>query len=155
MRHIVEIAEIKVARTPDILVSIGLGSCVAVILYDRITRIGGMTHALLPGANGFISHSRKFVDSSTMELLRLMVGAGAQREGIVGKLVGGATLFDELTNTESIGERNISAGKEILRTLGIEIAGEDVGGRKGRSVEFHLTNGDVIVKIGNRIKCII
>lgn len=155
MRHIVDIAEIKVARTPDVLISIGLGSCVAIILYDKITKIGGMTHALLPRANGFISDSRKFVDSSTIELLKLMVSSGARREGIVGKLVGGATLFDELSSAESIGERNISAGKEILQTLGIEIAGEDVGGRKGRSVEFHLSNGEVIVKIDNRVKCII
>jgi chemotaxis protein CheD len=155
MRHIVEIAEIKVAKAPDIMVSIGLGSCIAVALYDRERKIGGMSHALLPVSNGFSSDLKKFVDKSIVNLLELMESSGANKKNMIAKIVGGASIFSGLKEVQCIGERNVISCRQVLSKLGISIAGEDVGGNHGRSVEFYTTNGEVIVKVGQRVKCII
>lgn len=37
-----------VARTPGVIISEGIGSCVVLTLYDTILRIGGMAHIMLP-----------------------------------------------------------------------------------------------------------
>lgn len=155
MRYVVEIAEIKIARAPDTLVCIGIGSCVVVTLYDREKRIGGMTHALLPFSNGFSTEPKKFVDQSINNLLELMLKEGARKDHIVSKIVGGACIFPGLNEIRAIGERNILAGKRTLLSLGIPIVGEDVGGDTGRSVEFKTETGEVIVRTGKSIKCII
>lgn len=155
MRYVVEISEIRVAMAPDIIVCIGLGSCIAVVLYDQEKKIGGMSHALLPTCNGFLTDHKKFVDMSIQELLDLMESSGANRKNIIAKLVGGASIFQGLSNAPSIGEKNVLSGRQVLSKLGIRIVGEDVGGNKGRSVEFHTSTGDVIVKVGHRVKCII
>ncbi len=155
MRHIVEIAEVKIAEAPDIIVCIGLGSCLAVVLYDQKKKIGGMCHALLPVSNGFSANPKKFVDKSIIHLLELIESRGAKREDIVAKLVGGASIFQELNDTQGIGEKNIISGREVLAKIGIRVVGEDVGGNQGRSVEFYTSTGVVVVKIGQRTKCII
>ncbi len=155
MRHIVEIAEVKIAKAPDIIVCIGLGSCLAVVLYDQKRKIGGMAHALLPVSNGLSANPKKFVDKSITHLLELMELQGAKREDIIAKLVGGASIFQELNETQSIGEKNIISGREILAKIGIKVIGEDVGGGRGRSIEFYTSTGEVIVKVGQRVKCII
>lgn len=155
MRYIVEIAEIRIAKAPDIMVSIGLGSCIAVVLYDQEKKIGGMSHALLPTCNGFSTDPKKFVDKSIINLLELMESSGAWRKNVIAKLVGGASIFQGLNEVQSIGEKNIISGRQVLSKLGIRVAGEDVGGNKGRSVEFYTSTGEVIVKTGQRVKCII
>jgi len=155
MRHIVEIAEIKIARAPDIIVSIGLGSCIAVILYDRKRRIGGMSHSLLSTCNGFSTNPKKFVDKSIINLLELMERSGSRKKDIIAKLVGGASIFQDLNEHQSIGERNIIVSRQILSDLGIMIVGEDTGGTHGRSVELYTSTGEVVVKSRCRVKCII
>lgn len=155
MRHIVEIAEIKIAKAPDVLISIGLGSCVAVMLYDWKKKIGGMSHALLPTCNGFSTDLKKFVDKSILNMLELMESSGASRKEIIAKIVGGASIFQGLNEVQSIGEKNIITSRNVLSALGIKVVGEDVGGNKGRSVEFYTSTGEVIVKIGQKVKCII
>lgn len=46
---IVGIAEGKIARGNQVLVSYALGSCVGVCLYDRQEHVAGMAHIILPG----------------------------------------------------------------------------------------------------------
>jgi chemotaxis protein CheD len=38
---IVRVADLRVGSKDDVLVTIGLGSCVAVVLHDPVARIGG------------------------------------------------------------------------------------------------------------------
>ena len=47
-QKIVRVADLQVAGTGETLITVGLGSCVAIVLYDAVARIGGMAHVLLP-----------------------------------------------------------------------------------------------------------
>ena len=44
----VGMADYKVGRAPDTLISYGLGSCIGISLYDPQTKIGGLLHIMLP-----------------------------------------------------------------------------------------------------------
>jgi len=39
---VVGMADLKVAKSPDILTTLGLGSCVGITLYDKVKKNGGM-----------------------------------------------------------------------------------------------------------------
>ncbi|MGI5936499.1 MAG: chemotaxis protein CheD [Oscillospiraceae bacterium] len=150
-RFSVDIAMMKVARAPDILYSLGLGSCVGVAIYDPVTRIGGLIHVLLPSYKEFTQgvHSRtKFADSGIVDLVNAMVEAGAGRYNLKAKIVGGAAMFSTESNQvyNTIGSRNVSMCVETLKKLGIEIVAQDVGGNKGRSIYFDLSTGALSVR---------
>jgi Chemotaxis protein; stimulates methylation of MCP proteins len=45
---IVRVADFRAGANTDVLMTIGLGSCVAVVLHDATARVGGLAHVLLP-----------------------------------------------------------------------------------------------------------
>lgn len=126
-----------------------LGSCVAVILYDRIARTGGIAHILLPDSQGGAAdHPGRYADTALPALLRDMAGlapARARRQPAA-KLAGGATMF-ATGQAEGIGERNVRAVEGILEGLGIPVTARDVGGTTGRRVTLETATGRVVVKI--------
>lgn len=77
---------------------------------------------------------------------------GALRARVKARLVGGASMFGELLNSDqqNIGARNIVAARVALRNGGITIVGEDVGGDFGRTVHFEVENGRVCVRSPRR-----
>lgn len=146
----VGIAELEVARAPVRLHAIALGSCVAVILHDAEARIGGLAHVLLPMSN--IGQPRpdrpaRSVPTAVAALLEGLRLLGAERRRLTARLVGGASMFSTLQPLGSIqmGERNVAAAREALRSHQVRLIGEAVGGDYGRSVEFELATGRVIV----------
>ncbi|HHU22280.1 MAG TPA: chemotaxis protein CheD [Clostridiales bacterium] len=150
-RHSVDIAMMKVARAPDILYSLGLGSCVGVAIYDPVARVGGLIHVLLPSFKEFTQgvHSRtKFADSGIADMVEAMIGAGAKKYNMKAKIVGGAAMFATENNQvhNTIGSRNVASCVETLKKLGIEIIAQDVGGNKGRSIFFDLSTGVLSVR---------
>jgi chemotaxis protein CheD len=65
-------------------------------------------------------------------------------------------MFGQLANGSGInvGERNLSATRDVLAALGIPIVAEDTGLDYGRSVYFHLADGRLEVrslKKGDRV----
>ena len=44
----VGIADMNIVRTPSVIRTAGLGSCVGVVLYDLRKEIAGMVHVMLP-----------------------------------------------------------------------------------------------------------
>ena len=145
----VAIGEGVVARLPHIISTLGLGSCVAVTLYDTQRRIGGLAHIMLPDSarvNGCHT-SYQYAETAIAALLEGLQSKGAIRQDIVAKVVGGARMSScyEDVNT-GIGQQNIMRVKRLLRRERIPLIGEDVGGHHGRSVEFYLDSGRVIVR---------
>ena len=138
--HTIGIAEQKIVRAPDKLVTLGLGSCIGVVLFDPLLKLGGMVHIMLPSApqSGAAFNRSKFADTGIPELLRLMIQQGARPSRLVAKLAGGAHMFNTMYNTDAlnVGERNAQECKKILRASAITIAAEDTGGTSGRSIEF-------------------
>lgn len=149
MRDYVLAGDRRVGKGRGVLSVVGLGSCVAVILYDESTRIGGLAHVLLPDPT-FSSNPEKrwrFAMTAIPDLLEELESAGAMRERIEARLVGGACMFQELMteNGPHIGERNVTAARAALSEGGINLVGQEVGGDYGRSVDFNLETGQVRV----------
>lgn len=143
----VRMGEVIVARNPTVLSSLSIGSCVAIMLYDKKNKIGGVAHTMLPKSEGMDNMKKpgKFVDKAIENLIKKMEQWGSKRRDIVAKLVGGANMFPDL-NVQNIGDENITAARAKLKTEGIKITNEDIGGNEGRSIEFDLETGDVNVK---------
>lgn len=154
----VKVAECAVGRDEQTLITIGLGSCVAIVLYDSVTRIGGLAHTLLPDESMARDRTNpaKFPASAVTLLLAEMTRLGADATRVRAKLVGGASMFANLLPKGgiNIGDRNIAAARQALERNRIRIVAEDVGSDHGRSVHFHLDDGRVEVrslKKGNRV----
>jgi chemotaxis protein CheD len=148
-RMVVRVGDLAVGGPQNMLVTIGLGSCVAVALYDDVTRTAGLAHVMLPDparARNDVPPAR-FAGHAIRTLLDLMEEAGADRAHIRARLVGGAAMFAAVLSpdTMSLGERNILACRSALIVAGVPLAGEEVGGTYGRSVYFDPADGHVRV----------
>jgi chemotaxis protein CheD len=154
----VKVADCAVGRDDQTLITIGLGSCVAIVLYDQAVRVGGLAHTLLPDESMARERSNpaKFPASAVTVLLAEMTRLGADQRRVRAKLVGGASMFANLIPPGgiTIGDRNINAARQALSAMGVPIVAEDVGSDHGRSVHFFLDDGRVEVrslKKGNRV----
>ncbi|SMC65563.1 chemotaxis protein CheD [Sporomusa malonica] len=146
----VGMADYKVGRNPDSLISYGLGSCVGIALFDPITKVGGLAHIMLPDSTQARSadNPAKFADTALPLMLSEIIKMGAVRSRITAKIAGGAQMFT-FTNTTDImrvGERNAEAVRLILKKLEIRLVAEDTGGNYGRTVELKLDTGIFRVK---------
>lgn len=136
-----------VCHAPEQIVCLGLGSCVAIILYDPVARIGGVAHVLLPKSPIKCDNEGKYADTGTRKLVKEMLNHGAKKERLVAKLVGGAQMFPNLNlSIANIGKENSMIIRSILRELMIRIVAEDLGGNRGRSAYFDTSDGHITVK---------
>ena len=129
--------------------AVGLGSCVAIAIYDKLTRVGGMAHVLLPseGLSRDKDNRAKFPGTAVPLLLEEMKKLGA-RGPFTAKIAGGSSMFGALLPSGGInmGERNVLSSRQALSDAGIPLAAQDVGGDYGRSVYFHLDDGRMLVR---------
>lgn len=155
----VGMADLQFAQHPGVLVTLGLGSCVGIALYDRRTKMIGLAHIMLPWSHQAINNGNKakFADTGIRLLLDKMLVNGARKSNIVAKLAGGAQMFSFASNVDLIrvGQRNVDAAKEVLRELRIPVISEDTGGNYGRTIELYSEDGRLMVKtIGYGIRYI-
>ncbi len=153
------IADIAVSKDPDIITTLGLGSCIGIAMYDASTKVGGLVHVMLPDSTKIKQNSNpsKFADTGIQELLNRMVKAGANKARIQAKIAGGAKMFEVSGTTDvgNVGERNAQASKEKLKALGIRLVAEDTGANYGRTVELNCANGEYVIKaVGKPVKTI-
>jgi chemotaxis protein CheD len=89
----------------------------------------------------------KYVDTGIYQMVDELVRAGANRESLVAKITGGANMFESAYQTliNSIGTRNAKSARATIAELGISLLGEEVGGNRGRTVEFDLASGNMMV----------
>lgn len=146
----VGMADLNIGRASDIIVTVGLGSCIGLTLYDPVSRIGGMVHYMLPDSTAVANNSNiaKFADTGIQELLKRVTLAGANRRSLVAKIAGGAKMFavTQTSNVGSVGDRNTMAAKQMLSKLNIRLVAEDTGLNFGRTVELHCDTGDFYIK---------
>lgn len=152
---VVGISDYKHSRHPDVLVTYALGSCVGICLYDIRTRIGGLSHIMLPESQLFAQgefNRMKFADTAIVDLIKEMKAKGANPGKLTAKIAGGAQMFavQKSTTLGAIGERNIKSVKQMLQSLRIPIIAEDTGENYGRTVYFHLESGRMKVQSLNR-----
>jgi chemotaxis protein CheD len=150
---VIGMGEKAVSASPGVVLAcIGLGSCIAVTVYDKVVKIGGMIHIVLAKHQGSNTNDlSKFADTGIPLLLNEMVTKGADKNRLIVKIAGGAqmTIAPGLKDTFKTGERNLV---QILYTLEQEDVGlkaADVGGTLGRTVKLHIGTGTVTVKTVN------
>ena len=146
---VVGMADLKVAKHPDILTTLGLGSCVGITLFDKGKQIGGLAHVMLPTYKGYEGQNiAKFADSAIIELINQLGRIGAARAQLVAKIAGGAHMFGKTQNNDmlKIGERNAAASLAILKQLGIPVHANDTGGTHGRTIELYMDTGALKIK---------
>jgi chemotaxis protein CheD len=125
-----------------------LGSCVAVCLWDRQARVGGMNHYLLPSCPAGGRPSPRFGTVAVPELVRGLYGLGATADRLAAWVFGGAQLIGAFpAGHDHLGTRNIEAAEELLGREGIAVVGGDVGGRRGRRVVFDTGDGQALVRL--------
>jgi len=127
----------EVAREREKLIAFGIGSCVVVVCYDPEKDIAGMLHGILP-ANlpGRKSEILKYMNTGIDALVKRLIEEGLNVKTLKAKIFGGAKMFEIGATSDSIGERNIRAAKEVLAAKNIEIEAEDTGSNYGRTIEF-------------------
>lgn len=146
----VAMADLKVAKAPDSLTTLGLGSCIGLTLYDPVSKVGGLVHYMLPDSTKLRNNSNvaKFGDTGIQELYNKMLNAGANPKRLVAKIAGGAKMFEIANDSPvgNVGERNSEMAKIMLRKLGIPLKASDVGLNYGRTVVLDCDTGDYLIK---------
>jgi chemotaxis protein CheD len=143
----VGLGEVAVARadTPVVLVAHGLGSCVAICLFDPLHKVAGLAHVVLPGQDPHDRPNAKFAGSALPVLVKAMTAAGSRGDPrqYQARLVGGAHVL-AIGGTGAlprIGDKNVEAVNLVLSQAGVPVLGHDVGGGKGRTVWFDPREG--------------
>lgn len=147
----VGIADLNLVLDPGTIMTIGLGSCIGIALYDRMLKVAGLSHIMLPDSTQFknATNPMKFADSAIPILIDKMQKQGCRKQNIVAKIAGGASMFNfsDKSIISDIGKRNSDAVRKTLKDIGIPIVAEDTGGNKGRTMILESGTGKVTLKI--------
>lgn len=152
MKHIVGVADMKIATQPgDQLVTYALGSCLGIAIHDAVASVGGLLHVMLPlstidlekaGENPYM-----FVDTGVPRLFLACYQAGAQKQRLVVKVAGGASVHGEAADDHfQIGKRNFVMLRKLLWKNGVLLHAHDVGGTHSRALTLTIGSGAVTLK---------
>jgi chemotaxis protein CheD len=143
----VKMAEYRVAASPAILRTAGIGSCIVILLHEPGALIGGLAHALLPKApENESTRPARYMDTAVWAMLGEIKKHGGDPARIQAKIVGGAHMFSALEGDQKwLGRENAKAAKDILEQLNIPIVATLTGGSAGRTVELEIATGRVQV----------
>lgn len=140
----------NVCASPDAITTLGLGSCVGIVLYDPTMKIAGLAHIMLPDSTQIRSNENvaKFADTGIDALLLMLAKKGVSRTHLVAKIAGGAQMFASASANSMlcVGKRNVEATKNKLASLGIRLIAEDTGESYGRTIEFYPETGELLIK---------
>lgn len=140
--HVIQ-GEFKVSNEPEVVLCTILGSCVAACLRDPVAGVGGMNHFLLPGDSAAVgSASGSEATRYGVHLMELLINgllkAGARRDRLEAKIIGGAKTIASFSN---VGEQNARFAERFLRDEGIRLVAAHVGGEHGRKLEYWPVSG--------------
>lgn len=153
----VGIADLNTAHYPNKIMTIGLGSCVGISIYDYEKKIVGLAHIMLADSKQFreVTNPYKFADLAVPILVDKLIKLGCNKRRLKAKIAGGASMFNfaDKSIINDIGKRNGEAVIESLKSLSIPILASDLGGVKGRTMIIDTNDGKVTLKIiGQGIK---
>lgn len=144
----VNVGQSAARRAHGVLSCVGLGSCVALILYDRATQVGAVAHILLPheALSRTAGGPARYATTAVRHLLAEMQ-ALAPIVAPEARMVGGASMFANLLKGGAVnmGERNVVATRRALAAAEVPLVAEDVGGDHGRSAWLDVATGVVRV----------
>lgn len=154
---VVGISDLNICKGSDTLVTYALGSCIGICIFDSVTKVGGLSHIMLPSSTlntQGVSNPMRFADTAIPMLIHKMEAAGALRVRMKAKIAGGAQMFSAIGNGSlaNIGARNIEAVKKSLAQERIPIIAEDTGKNYGRTVHFSPDDGIMHIVSANKGK---
>lgn len=145
LRIDLNIGGVEASHRPALLRTL-LGSCISVCLWDREARCGGMNHFMLPQGPASGGDPARF----GVHAMDLLIGAlqrqGGERDRLVAKVFGGASVLSSVLKTNRVPEQNIDFIDRFMKTEGIPVVARDLGGVKGRLVYFLTDTGQAFVK---------
>jgi chemotaxis protein CheD len=150
--------EIVIGKSPDILVSLGLGSCIGCILYEPELKIGGLAHVMLPTSSlsrAGSDNMNKFADVAIPEMVKQLKAKGVKIENCICKMAGGSQMFFGGVDSQSsldIGTKNKKAVIEEIEKLGLKPSVIETGGNNGRTVRFETETGVLHIKSKDQVK---
>jgi chemotaxis protein CheD len=151
--HALRAGELRVAAAPERLAVHGLGSCVAVFVYDPRARVGGLAHILLPeppagAGEPDPARAGRYATTAVTAMVEESIRQGARREALLAKITGGSRMFafDAGSARTTVGDRNVEAALGVLEALGVRVVARDVGGTNGRTVVADLGDGRLIIR---------
>jgi chemotaxis protein CheD len=149
-------AQFALGAAQDTLVTVGLGSCVGVVLYDLHGTVAGLAHVMLPEGRATDELlPGKYADTAVKQLLSELLQRQVQRSRIRAKLAGGAQMFSGRSGIDHVrvGARNVEAVLAQLELHRIPVVAADVGGNCGRTLSFAVATATLTVQTaftGNR-----
>lgn len=145
IKKFIHVGEIYIGVKPTEISTV-LGSCIAVCLYDKVERIGGMNHYLVPLWNDNGLQTPKYGNIAIPRLIESMINVGCSKMNIEAKIFGGGNVLDVKKEDMMIGRKNILIAKEVLREHNIKISAQDVGGVKGRRILMRSDTGKIMLR---------
>lgn len=143
-------ADLKLARAPDKLMTAGLGSCIGICIIDRQVKLACLAHIMLPSSAQAKNpeNKAKFADSALEIVMEEMLKGGASRSRLQAKIAGGAQMFKFSGESDimKIGERNAVSVETHLNKYNIPILARDTGGNYGRTITFDAETGELLVR---------
>ena len=134
------------SKVDSVIKTYALGSCVAVIIYDSVKKVGGMIHIALPDSeiniDKALRHPAYFANTGLPLLFNKMNELGATRKNSWIKMAGGASVIKSCESFD-IGKRNVLAIRKILWNKKLGIKKDDVGGNFSRTVSLYISDGTV------------
>ncbi|MCL2767432.1 MAG: chemotaxis protein CheD [Synergistaceae bacterium] len=150
----VGMADVIAVSSPAKLITLGLGSCIGVVIYDEMAKVAAMAHVMLPDSRGSKDHEKpgKFADLAIPLLLDELLKKNAKKERMKAKYAGGAQMFATIASGGgadflAVGVRNAAETLAFLNKYKIKIVASDTGGNKGRTVEFNTETWMLSVKV--------
>ncbi len=134
----------------DTIVKTTLGNSVAVVIYDKLNKIGGMTHFIKPATRNRRNATAQFGNVAVATLCRMIRAVGARSENLVAQIIGGAA--NSRVRDSGLGRKNVEVAREILFKFGIPVISQDTGGLLGRKVIYHSGTNELVVYKVDRAK---
>lgn len=146
----VGIGELQVTDDPTAkLVTMSLGSCVGVSVYDPNRKVGGLLHVMLPDSTADLKRAtlqpQMFADTALPILFHSIYALGGQKENLIVKIAGGGDFLD-VQKIFEIGAKNVAAIRAMLTRNKVKIAAADTGGRRSRTMRLDLATGKVTIE---------
>jgi len=151
---VVDIAAMAVTAEPGAqLVTYSLGSCIGLVIYDPVARVGGLLHYMLPESCIDPAKAAEkpgmFADTGIPMLFKTAYRLGLEKKRARVVVAGGAQVLDA-SDTFKIGKRNYAALRKIFWKNNVLVDAEDVGGNTSRTVFLELDSGKVWVRKGRQ-----
>ncbi|AQQ69782.1 Chemoreceptor glutamine deamidase CheD [Limihaloglobus sulfuriphilus] len=151
MQNIIDVntGDVKVSCGGEVLRSLALGSCIAVVAYDPASGAGGIAHIMLPGMapeNARLSGTF-YAEDAISNMLELFSEAGTDTGNLEVFLVGAANVLKR--HDDTICEANINSVLKIMDEKGINVVSSFLGGTERKRVYLDTSSGSVFCSQGD------